>query len=887
MLSEFSDSVGGVAGPLSAGSVRWLRIRGARTHNLQNVDADLPIGRLTVVTGVSGSGKSSLVFDTLFAESQRRYLECISIRTRSLLQQLPRADVDEITGLAPAISVDQRVATAPVRSTLAVVTEIHDYLRLLYARAGTVHCTGCGRPVRQQSVDQIVSQVLELSERTRLMVLAPMVRQRRGAHAEVLERIVRNGFVRVRIDGQLLDVTEAAPLSPGRQHSIEAVVDRIVIKEGVAGRLRESIELACRESEGTCLISYESAGEWRETFYSTRFVCPDCSLSFPTPEPASLSHFSARGACVECRGLGTAVSEDDESTLMLQAAVCGGCGGERLNPVSRGIQFLGTTLPQFCRLSVVQALALVEGWVERLLSGGESVSREGRLVAERTLPELQSRLRCLEEIGVGYLTLDRPARTLSGGEYQRARLASSLSAGVHGAHYVLDEPTAGLHPRDTQRLLSALYRLRDQGCTVIVVEHDAEVMLAADWLLDIGPGAGGDGGRLLFAGTPADCRTLAETPTGHFLRTRAEQIGGTATGGGVAGAGAVQPGERGWLRIEGACLNNLQSVTAELPLGCLTVVSGVSGSGKSSLVRGTLAPFLAAVVGQEGLSGEQQRQAAERVRCAGVSGWQSLQRMVAIDQSPPGRSARSCLATLGPIWTEIRRLYAKTREARARGLGAQFFSFNAGGGRCGECLGLGSRSVRTAFFPQAAVVCAACRGTRFGGLANSIRFRGHSVAEVLQMRVDEARGLFSEFPVLSAALSTYCDVGLGYLQLGQPTSTYSGGENQRARLATELTGAGGPATLFVLDEPTSGMHPLDVAMLMRHLRGLCGRGHSVVVIEHNLEVLRGADWVLDLGPDAASEGGRLMFSGVPAELLERSGSVTAASLRGYGLGVRG
>lgn len=879
---DLPDSSAGAVGMSAAGAVRWLRIRGARTHNLQHVDADLPIGRLTVVTGVSGSGKSSLIFDTLFAESQRRYLECISIRTRALLQQLPRADVDEISGLAPAISVDQRVTTAPVRSTLAVVTEIHDYLRLLYSRAGTVHCTGCGRPVRQQSTEQIVSQVLSLPERTKLMVLAPLVRQRRGAHAEVLERIVRNGFVRARIDGQLVDVAEAGKLSPGRLHSIEAVVDRIVIKEGVAGRLRESIELACRESEGTCQISYEESGEWRETFYSTRFVCPDCSLSFPTPDPATLSHFSARGACPDCRGLGVVASEEEELSDMWQAAECSGCAGERLNPVSRGIQFLGTTLPQFCRLTVERALALVLEWSDRLVCGELSISREARLVAERTLPELQSRLRCLEEIGVGYLTLDRPARTLSGGEYQRARLASSLSAGVHGAHYILDEPTAGLHPRDTQRLLRALQKLRDQGCTVIVVEHDAEVMLAADWLLDLGPGAGRDGGRLLFAGTPADCRARAETPTGQFLRVRAERRHRPGVAGASAGATVAKPGERGWLRIEGAGLNNLQSVTAELPLGCLTVVSGVSGSGKSSLIRGTLVPFLTQVLGVEGLGEGQLRQAAERVRCAGVAGWQSVQRLVTIDQSPPGRSARSCLATLGPIWTEIRRLYAKTREARARGLGSQFFSFNAGGGRCASCLGLGSRSVRTAFFPQAAVECPTCRGTRFGPVASSIRFRGRSVSEVLQMRADEARQFFSEFPVLSAALSTCCDVGLGYLQLGQPTSSFSGGENQRARLATALTGAGGPATLFVLDEPTSGMHPQDVSLLMRHLRTLCERGHSVVVIEHNTEVLSGADWVLDLGPDAAAAGGRLMFSGVPADLCLQVGSATGASLRGQG-----
>ena len=858
---------------VSAGpAVRWLRIRGARTHNLQNVDADLPLGRLTVVTGVSGSGKSSLVFDTLFAESQRRYLECVSIRTRGLLQQLPRADVDEISGLAPAICVDQRVSTAPVRSTLAVITDLHDYLRLLYARAGTVHCTACARPVRQQSVDQIVAQVLELPERTRLMVLAPMVRERRGGHADVLERIVRNGFVRARIDGVLVDVAEAGPLAPGKIHSIDAVVDRIVVKEGILGRLRESVELACRESAGTCLISCEVAGEWRETFYSTRFVCPDCSLSFPTPEPASLSHLSVRGACPECRGLGRISVAEESAAGLSQAPECPSCSGERLNPVSRGIQFLGLTLPQFCRLSVVQATEVVRGWQQQLKSAGTQ-PREAVLVAERTLPELLSRLQCLQEIGVGYLTLDRPAGTLSGGEYQRARLASSLSAGVHGAHYVLDEPTAGLHPRDTQRLLTALRKLRDQGCTVIVVEHDPEVMLAADWLLDLGPGAGRDGGRLLFAGTPATCRSTAETPTGRFLRLRREQ---TAV---ASPAESFRPGAAGWLRIERASLNNLRGVTTELPLGCLTVVTGVSGSGKSSLIRGTLVPCLSGVLGVEGVSEEQQRRLAERVSCGGITGWQQLQRLVSIDQSPPGRSTRSCPATLGSIWTEIRRLYAKTRESRARGLGAQFFSFNAGSGRCAECQGLGTRSLRTPFFPLAAMVCPACQGSRFGPLAGSIRYRGKSVSDILRMRVDEACEFFSELSQLRAALSTWCEVGLGYLQLGQPTSTFSGGENQRARLATELTGVAGPRTLFVLDEPTSGMHPTDVSMLMRHLRVLCQHGHSVVVIEHNLEVLRGADWVLDLGPDAAAGGGELVFSGLPADLLQVRGSATAEALR--------
>ena len=843
-----------------------IRITGARSHNLQNISVEIPTGRLVVVCGVSGSGKSSLAFDTLFSESQRRYLECISVRTRSLLHQLPRADVDEITGLAPAVSVDQKVAGVPQRSTLATVTEIHDYLRLLYARAGTAHCTRCSRPVQQQSIDQILQRVLQHPERTRLMVLSPMVRGRRGAHQDVLDRIVRNGFVRARIDGVMVDVADLKPLQPSVEHQIEAIVDRIVIRDGVAPRLRESLKLACRESDGTCIVCHEANGVWQETLFSTRYACADCDLSFPTPDPGTLSFHSPRGACAACGGLGirgAAVSLDtelaDSAISVFRKRACDECGGSRLQPFPRGLQFLGMTLPDFTRQDVVAAADVCRRWLSQL-DEPDLLQPEARLVAARTLPDLLNRLQCLDDVGVGYLTLDRPAVTLSGGEYQRARLAAALSTKLHGAHYVLDEPTAGLHPRDTSRLLTALRKLRDSGGTVIVVEHDPQVIEAADWVLDLGPGAGADGGQLLFAGPPAKLREHPTSPTGRLLRER-RATAETAAAGNAAGPQhsrhPVTPGSDGWIRICGARLHNLQQITAEIPLRRLTGISGVSGSGKSSLIRGTLVPWLQSV-----LAGRDPALAAADCDCDSISGADTIRRLVCLDQAAPGRSGRSCIATLTPLWDDIRRLLAKTREARARGWGAQFFSFNAGSGRCRVCRGTGVRAVRMRFLANAEILCSACGGTRFSRAARSVRFRGKSVDELLCMRVDEARSFFAEFARLKAILDVCCSVGLGYLQLGQSTSTFSGGENQRARIAAELALPSPEHTLYVLDEPTGGLHASDVQRLISHLRGLVQLQHSVIVLEHHPDVLTACDWVLQLGPDAAASGGRIVAAGV-------------------------
>ncbi len=840
-----------------------IRIRGARTHNLRNLDVDLPSGQLIVMTGVSGSGKSSLAFDTLFAEGQRRYLESVSVRTRALLRQLPRPDVDDITGLAPTISVDQRVSSVPARNTLAVTAEIHDFLRLLYARGGTAHCTGCGRPVQRQSVDQILQRTLLLPERTRLMILSPMVRGRRGGHREILERIARNGFVRARIDGDVVDIAEAISLDAKKSHTIEAIVDRIVLKDGIAPRLRESIELACRESDGTCIISHEADGQWIGKLYSTRFSCPDCDLNFETPEPRSFSFHSPWGACPECTGLGVqGVVDLEHEIATFYHQPCATCRGSRLQPFPSAVTFLSMTIGQFSQLSVADALQTVDGWIRnvadasrstgdspsRNAAAGIAISQESRLVADRTLPDIRARLKCLDDVGIGYLTLDRPARTLSGGEFQRARLAAALSSPIYGACLVLDEPTAGLHPRDTQRLLKTLCRLRDAGSTVVVVEHDGDIIRAADWLIDLGPGAGADGGRLMFAGTPADAIQHAQSPTGDYLR-------GTLPTVEASRAGLKSSSRK--LTIRNARLNNLKNVTVDLPLDCLVCVTGVSGSGKSSLITDTLLPIVTAAVIQQ----RDVATAAADARCDGVDGMEQIQRVVSLDQSPPGRSSRSCIATLCNVWNDVRRLFTKTREARARGFSSQYFSFNSGEGRCSECRGSGTRNVRMSFLADAVVPCPTCHGLRFSAAVRSIRFRDRSVADILKMRVDEASEFFREFQKLHSVLDTFRSVGLGYLTLGQPATTFSGGEAQRAKLASELAAPTAQHTLYLLDEPTSGLHPADVACLMSHLRQLVNSGHSMVVIEHNPDVIRCSDWILDIGPDSADQGGQIVFAG--------------------------
>lgn len=845
-----------------------VQIRGARTHNLRSVDVDLPKGKLVVITGVSGSGKSSLAFDTLFAESQRRYLECLSDGARTFLRQLPRPDVDSIRGLAPAVCVDQRARNVSSRSTLAVTTEVHDFLRVLYARGGIPHCPKCGAAVHSQAPQTIVERVLEFPERTRLMVLSPLVRESRGGHRDVIDRIIRNGFVRARIDGEVVDVSEEISLSEAARHTIEAVVDRVVIREGVAERLRESIDLACRESDGTCIVCHEKDGQWHDSLFSTRNSCAGCALDFPTPEPRLLSFGSARGACPDCRGLGIQGTAEGEETVVFRAIPCSTCGGGRLRPFPAAIQFLGITLPDFCRLSIDAAKDCLERWQD-LLSSDDSLPQQTRLVAERVLPDLKARLQCLQETGTGYLTLDRQTRTLSGGEFQRARLASCLAMELHGAHYILDEPTAGLHPRDTQRLLDNLRKLRDTGATVIVVEHDPLIIKGADWLVDLGPGAGVDGGQLLYSGLVADYPTASGTPTSELLSADTDLSSPVPTAGDHGQTEQT-------LQILGAGIHNLKRIDVEFPLRRLTAVTGVSGSGKSSLVVATLVPVLDGILKH----GRDPQVASADVDCLGISGYETIQRVISLDQRAPGRSARSCLATLTPIWKEVRRLMVRTREARVLGLGTSYFSFNSGRGRCQQCLGSGVQRHRLALLPQAAVPCQACSGRRFGNEALEIRFREKNVADLLQLRVDEAREFFDSFASLSQILQVFCDIGLGYLSLGQPATTFSGGELQRIRIASELSVPSEGQTLYVLDEPTNGLHLTDIARLSRHLRGLVDQGNTVIVVEHSTEFIRTCDWVLDIGPEAAAEGGQLVFSGTPLGLQKSGVSATAFALQG-------
>ena len=564
-----------------------IQVRGARTHNLQNIDVDLNCGKLIVVTGLSGSGKSSFAFDTLFAEGQRRYLESISVHTRNLLKQLPRPEVDEIRGLPPTVSVDQRVTAAPARSTLAVTTEIYDYLRLLYARAGTAHCTECGKPVQSQTVEQIVEQVVALPERSKVMVLSPMVRSRRGAHADVFERISRHGFVRIRVDGELCDVSDAPELNAKKEHSIDAVIDRIIVKDGVRQRLRESIELAVRECDGTCIICVQQDGEWADRLFSTRFSCADCGISFPTPEPRTFSFNSAAGACSDCEGFGIRGVVDDSSDIaVFRQAVCEACNGSRLQPFASAVTFSGDTIPDFTNLSVDDGIERINAWMKSL----DTLPSEARLVAERTLPDIRRRLQCLSDVGVGYLTLNRATRTLSGGEFQRARLAACLGTGLHGACFVLDEPTSGLHARDTNRLLQTLKQIRDDGGTVIVVEHDGEIMRSADQLIDLGPGAGIEGGQLMFSGV-ANQSVESDSPTGRYLRGELN-FETTSPECATDSASAEIDVAAGKLTIRNARRNNLQNVSVDIPLGRFVCVTGVSGCGKTSLVMETLLPIV-------------------------------------------------------------------------------------------------------------------------------------------------------------------------------------------------------------------------------------------------------------------------------------------------------
>ena len=838
-----------------------IRVRGARVHNLKNVDVDIPHEQLVVLTGVSGSGKSSLAFDTLFAEGRRRYLESLSTYSRQFLNQLERPDIDLLEGLPPTLSIEQRVGSPQPRSTVGTTTEIYDYLRLLYARAGQAHCYQCGSSVSQQSPQAIVDAVLALGERTKVMILAPLVQGRKGAHRKVFEQICREGFVRARVDGELIDATEPPELNKNRTHDIEVVIDRIVIKDGIAPRVSESVDLALNHGEGTCLINYQTSDEWHRRRYSTRFACLDCGISFSELEPRTFSFNSPYGACPECAGIGFVEEQHDSNKADdFVPQSCEACGGSRLGPVARAVTVGGTAIHELTGKSISGAYEFVVELRNSLRDRPEEVltSQAARLVAEGLLADLESRLRFLKKVGLDYLTLDRPTNTLSGGEFQRARLAACLGSGLTGVCYILDEPTIGLHPCDVGRLIDVLEELRDQGNSILVVEHDPAIMKRADYLIDIGPGAGEQGGRVIGRGTP-DELAAAETLTGRYLR-------GEFQGQQEIKRRPAEPSAR--LLLRDANIHNLKNVTLELPLGVLTCVSGVSGSGKSSLIFESLVPAV--------------RRALNRCDLAGtdnLSGIENIDRLVIVDQSPIGKSGRSNPATYTGIWNEVRKVYAKTREARVRGYKLARFSFNGKSGRCEHCGGRGVTRIEMNFLPDMHVTCPRCCGDRFNPQTLEIRFRGCNVADVLAMPISAAADFFENVPKLNRVLRTFVDVGLGYLTLGQSALSLSGGEAQRVKLAGELSMPLTGKALFVLDEPTTGLHPADVSQLLNVLNQLVEAGHTVVVIEHDLDVLQAADWVIDLGPGGGDAGGRIVTVGTPEKILQDPTSLTGAALR--------
>jgi excinuclease ABC subunit A len=876
-------------------AVQSICVRGARTHNLQSVDVDIPRDRLVVITGVSGSGKSSLAFDTLFAEGQRRYLETLSASTRQFLDQMQRPDVDDIDGLPPTLSVEQRVGAVQPRSTLATITGVYDFLRLLYARVGVLHCHQCGRPVSQQSPQAIVDGILALEAGQKAMILAPLVRGRKGKHRDLFERIIRDGFIRARVDGQVVDAASPPDLNKSKPHDIDVVIDRIVVKEGLRARLQESVELALKQGQGSCLVSHQQAEGWHDRLFSSRFSCPDCELSFPDIEPRTFSFNNPYGACPTCHGLGVIAASEATSQ------VCPDCQGARLNPVARSVRVVGRGIHDFTALTVAEAERIAGTLVDEVADSAaqlvtapqasslksqashEAPDPAARLVAARIVPEIAKRLHYLHRLGVDYLTLDRPVTSLSGGEHQRARLAGCLGSGLRGVCYILDEPTIGLHPRDAQRLFETLCELRDQGTSVLVVEHDLELVRQADAVLDLGPGAGREGGRVVSQGTPEEVRDDPLSLTGRYLR---EPI--------VIPASPRPQASTEWLTVTGAHARNLRDVTATIPLGVLTCVTGVSGSGKSSLVMETLVPLVRRALDDRNpgrpLSGpksnlQQSARAAlpaltvsQFSNDARLTGIEVIDRMVEIDQSPLGRNARSNPATASGAWDEIRRVFARTRDARLRGFRAGRFSFNSAGGRCAECRGLGTRRIGMHFLPDINVVCPVCRGARFNRQTLEVRFRNKSPADVLNLRIDEAVEFFENFAKVRRISATFVEVGLGYLTLGQSATTLSGGEAQRIRLATELSQPIAGRTLYVLDEPTTGLHAADIERLLQLLARLVRQGQTVIVIEHQLDVIRAAGHIIDLGPEGGAAGGQIVATGAPEQIARVIESHTGKAL---------
>jgi excinuclease ABC subunit A len=829
-------------------SPREISVRGAREHNLRGIDVRIPRDQLVVITGPSGSGKSSLAFDTLYAEGQRRYVESLSAYARQFLDQLAKPEVESIEGLSPAISIEQRTASRNPRSTVGTITEILDHLRLLYARAGQPHCWECGEPIASQTVAQMADRVLALAEGTRVQVLAPVVRGRKGRYEKELDAFRRQGFVRVRIDGELRELGEEIRLARNQAHDIDLVVDRIAVRPAARGRIAESLETALRLGDGLARVEVGGADEW---LLSERNSCARCGVSFPEIAPRLFSFNSPHGACPHCDGLGVVGELGDEEDPAGTLEPCPECEGSRLRREARAVRVGGLGLDALCRLPIARAATFLAEL---------ELPAQRRAIADRILTEVRERLRFLADVGLDYLALERTAASLSGGEAQRIRLATQVGASLMGVLYVLDEPSIGLHPRDNRRLLDALLRLRDQGNSVLVVEHDEETIRSADWVIDMGPGAGIHGGEVVAEGPPAAIEAAPRSITGDYLAGR-RRI--------AVPVERRMPGDR-WLELRGARENNLKAVDLRIPLGLLTVVTGVSGSGKSTIVNDTL---------HRALAGRLHGATTRAGRFDRLLGIEHVDKVVAVDQSPIGRTPRSNPATYTGAFDGIRRIFSQLPEARVRGWGPGRFSFNVKGGRCEACKGDGMLRVEMHFLPDLFVTCEACRGRRYERETLTVRFKDRSIADVLELSVEEALPLFENFDGVRRPLRMLHDVGLDYVHLGQSATTLSGGEAQRIKLARELARRDTGRTVYVLDEPTTGLHFADVAKLLEVLQRLVALGNTVIVIEHHLDVVKSADWVVDLGPEGGEAGGRIVAEGPPERITAASGHTGRALAR--------